>query len=137
MNLKKGAAMCIEERVFDEGVIWRLDGKVTGNSSGLLTDAVGRAASRGSRWIVVGFADVSMVDAGGLGSIVTLYRASASSRIRLSAAAVPPRVHHLLALTDLTKLVPIFDSVDRAVQHHRAPAWCAIAQARSAFQEAR
>ena len=59
---------------------------------------------------------VAMIDAGGLGALVTVYRASAASFMSLSLARVPARVRHLLTITHLTDVLAIFDSVEQALR---------------------
>ena len=107
--------MCIQEQMIDEGVIWRLDGRLAGDAGALLERAVNRAALHGRRRIVMDLSGVSMVDAGGLGALVTVYRACAASSIALSLARVPTRVRHLLAITQLTRVLTIVDSFEPAL----------------------
>ena len=110
--------MCIQEQAIDDGVVWRLHGLLTGDDSELLERAVSRAALHGWRRIVMDLSGVSMIDAGGLGSLVTVYRASAASLIALSLARVPKRVHHLFVITQLTTVLAIFDSVEQALRNN-------------------
>jgi anti-sigma B factor antagonist len=106
--------MRIEEHANDAAVVWALYGRLTGEASRLLERAVSRAARHGLSRIVVDLGGVSMIDAGGLGALVTVYRASAKNVIALSLARVPARVRQLLTTTHLTKFLPIFDSVEEA-----------------------
>ena len=117
MNNRKGAAMKIHEHALDDGVVWRLCGRLTGEAGDLLERAVSRATLRGRRRIVMDLSGVAMIDAGGLGALVTVYRASAASFIALSLARVPARARHLLTITHLTDVVAIFDSVEQAFQN--------------------
>jgi anti-anti-sigma factor len=114
MNIRRDQAMRIEEHANDAAVVWALYGRLTGEASRLLERAVGRAAHHGLSRIVVDLGGVSMIDAGGLGALVTVYRASAKNVIALSLARVPARVRQLLTTTHLTKFLPIFDSVEEA-----------------------
>jgi anti-sigma B factor antagonist len=106
--------MRIEEHANDAAVVWALYGQLTGEASRLLEPAVGRAVRHGSSRIVVDLGGVSMIDAGGLGALVAVYRASATKEIALSLARVPARIRQLLTATRLTQFLPIFDSVDGA-----------------------
>ena len=65
---------------------------------------------------------VSMIDAGGLGSLVAVYRATAASLLALSLAGVPSRVCHVLMITQLTNVLVIFDSVEQALPNTRSTA---------------
>jgi anti-anti-sigma factor len=113
---KKGAAMCIEEQAIEDGVFWRLCGRLTEGAGDLLEGAVTRAVLHGWRRIVMDLGGVSMIDAGGLGALVRVYRASAASLMALSLVRVPKRARHLLMITRLTTVLAIFDSVEQVPQ---------------------
>lgn len=109
--------MCIQEQPIDDGVVWRLYGRLTGDTSELLERAVSQAALQGWRRIVMDLSEVSMVDAGGLSSLIRVYRAGAASSIALSLARVPKRVRHVLTITRLTNVLAIFESVEQAFRN--------------------
>ncbi|MGH9143309.1 MAG: STAS domain-containing protein, partial [Vicinamibacterales bacterium] len=79
--------------------------------------------------IVIDLDGVSMVDAGGLGSLVTAYRTSTKNLIALSLARVPRRVRLLLTITQLTSVLQIFDSVEQALRSNCASARSAVSMA--------
>ena len=106
--------MRIEELTNDDGIVWLLHGRLTGAGRDLLMGALSLAALVGRPSIVIDMSDVSMIDAGGLGSLVIVYRESAAKLIALSLARVPTRVRQLLRITRLTMFLPLFDSVDEA-----------------------
>ena len=106
--------MRIEEQANDDGVVWLLHGRLTGEGGDLLLGALSSAAFGGRPRIVIDMSDVSMIDAGGLGSLATICSACAVKLIALSLARVPTRVRRLLAITDLTMFLTIFDSVEDA-----------------------
>src|SRR5258706_6614127 len=114
MNVRRDGPRRIEDHANDAAVVWTLYGRLAGKASRLLERAVGGAARHGSSRIVVDLGGVSMIDAGGLGALVTVYRASATNEIALSLARVPARIRQLLTATQLTKFLPIFDSVEGA-----------------------
>ena len=107
--------MCIREQAIDDVVVWRLYGRLTGDATALLDRALSRAALHGWRRIVMDLSGVSMIDAGGLGSLVAVHRATGASLLALSLARVPSRVRHVLMITQLTSLLVIFDSVEQAL----------------------
>jgi anti-anti-sigma factor len=123
--------MHIEERAIDGAVVLALYGRLTGDAD-MLTRAVSRAARDGWRKVVMDLGGVSTIDAGGLGALVTLYRVSVASLIALSLARVPRRVCQLLTITHLTRLLPIFDSVEEARSHRSVEPVHAIARRQSA-----
>jgi anti-sigma B factor antagonist len=118
--------MHIQEQGVEDGVVWHLCGQLTEACSDVLEGAVTRAARHGRRRIVVDLSDVSMVDAGGLGSLVSAYRISTRNLIALSLARVPKRVRVLLTITQLTSVLQIFDSVEQALRSTCASAGPAL-----------
>jgi anti-anti-sigma factor len=111
---EEGVGMRIEEHGNDDGVVWLLHGRLTGECGDLLCRALSRAALVGRPRIVIDMSDVSMIDAGGLGTLVTVYRASAVKLIALSLVRVPARVRQLLTVTHLTMFLTVFDSAEEA-----------------------
>jgi anti-anti-sigma factor len=106
--------MWVEEQAVEDGVVLRLSGRLTGEVADLLEAAVvGAAACRPGR-IVIDLTGVSMVDAGGLGALINAYQASAAALIPLGLARVPQRARELLAVTRLTSVFPIAESVEEA-----------------------
>ncbi len=118
--------MHIQEQGVEDGVVWHLCGQLTETCGELLEGAVNRAACLGRRRIVIDLDAVSMVDAGGLGSLVTVYRTSTKHLIALSLARVPKRVRLLLTVTQLTSVLQIFDSVEQALRSNCASARSAV-----------
>jgi anti-anti-sigma factor len=106
--------MRIEEHLNDDGVVWVLSGRLTRDDADVFVRAVSRAAHCGWRRIVLDLSGVSMIDAGGLGCLAAVYRASAANRIGVGLARAPNRIRQLLTLTHLTQFLPIFDSVEQA-----------------------
>ncbi len=90
--------------------------KLIGECDDLLCRALSRAALVGRPRIVIDMSDVSMIDAGGLGALVTVYCASAGKLIALSLVRVPARVRQLLTVTHLTMFLTVFDSAEEGVR---------------------
>jgi len=126
--------MHIEEYAIDGTIVLALYGRLTGNAD-MLNGIVSRAARDGSRRVVMDLGGVSTIDAGGLGALVTVYRVSEASLIVLSLARVPRRVRQLLTITHLTRLLPIFDSVEAARCHCAIEPACAMVRPESACVE--
>lgn len=103
--------MQIQERSLGDTVVWAVHGQLTGLARGSPFEApLRRAALDRRRRIVLDLAEVSLCDAGGLGLLLTTYRAAIEQRIALQICNVPPRVHHLLELTKLTSVLPLVTS---------------------------
>src|SRR5262245_55650893 len=103
--------MHIEKDANDGAVVLALYGRLTGDADTLIRE-VSRAARDGCRKVVVDLGGVSTIDAGGLGALVTVYRVSVASPLAVSLARASRRVRELLTITHLTRLLPIFDSVE-------------------------
>ena len=108
--------MHIETYANDGAVVLAVHGRLTGDGDTLIRE-VNRAARDGCRTVVVDLSAVSMIDAGGLGVLVTIQRISVANLIALSLARVPPRVRRVLTVTHLTRLLPFVDSVEKARRH--------------------
>lgn len=117
--------MRIEEHLNGDGVVWVLSGRLTGDDANVFGRAVSRAAHHGRRRIVLDLSAVSMIDAGGLGCLAAVYRATAANRMGLRLARAPNRIRQLLTLACLTQFLPIFDSVEQARSswHQESPFW--------------
>jgi anti-anti-sigma factor len=108
--------MHIETYANDGAVVLAPYGRLTGDADTLIRE-VSRAARDGCRKVVVDLSAVSMIDAGGLGVLVTIHRIGVANLIALSLARVPRRIRQVLTITHLTRLLPIFDSVEEARPH--------------------
>jgi anti-anti-sigma factor len=111
--------MRIHEQPIDEGILWRLEGRLSHTALDLLERA---AASPLVPWrrVVLDLSGVSMIDAAGVGAVVTAYRTCAERGVSVSLVGVPARVLHVLTILRLTDVLPIFDSAEEAV--HRGGA---------------
>ncbi len=114
--------MHIQEQSIEGGVVWHLRGQLTEGCGEMLERAVHRAACDGWRRVVVDLEAVSLVDAGGLGSLITAYRTCTKNLMALSLACVPKRVLQLLTVTQLTTVLQIFDSVEQAIRFESSSA---------------
>jgi anti-anti-sigma factor len=101
----------IQERSKGYTVVWAVEGQLTALARGSPFDEpLRRAVLDRRRTIVLDLADVSLVDAGGLGLVLTTYLAAIEHRIALQLGNVPPRVRHLLEVTKLTTVLPVVAS---------------------------
>jgi len=68
--------------------------------------------------ITINFANISYLDSGGLGTLVSLYTSSRNRQGRINLAGLNHRVMNLLNLTKLATVFDIFSNVDDAVRAH-------------------
>ena len=113
--------MRITERPIGDDVVLGLQGKLTGlDARDVLERTVDRLARAGRRRIVLDLNEVSMIDAGGLGSLAGACRASLRNFVTLRLVHVPRRIHTLIALARLTTVLATFDSVEDALNERRS-----------------
>lgn len=123
--------MKISERVIGDAIVLGLHGRLTGVDAHLLDRAVARRGRAGWRTLIVDLADVTAVDANGLGALVSAYRTSERSQTSMRLIRVPSRVHRLMAITRLVTVLDTFDSLEEALNAGRTPIASAPASARS------
>jgi anti-sigma B factor antagonist len=100
-----------------EAAVWRLVGRLSGLGDGGLGEQVTAIAVRdGRRRIVLDLSGVSLVDAGGVGVLATIYRLASEKKIAVALACVPRRVRDVLAITRLTTVLPMFESTEEALR---------------------
>ena len=113
--------MRITEHPIGNDVVLGLQGKLTGlNATDVLERTVDRLARAGRQRIVLDLDGVSMIDAGGLGSLAGACRASLRNLVTLRLVHVPRRIQTLIALVRLTAVLATFDSVEDALNDRRS-----------------
>ena len=92
-------------------VLLKVHGKLTGLDAGdVLERAVDGLAFNGRRSIMLNLSDASMMDAGGLGSLIGAYRASLRNGVTLRVVHVPRRIHQLIMIAGLSAVLESSDS---------------------------
>jgi len=87
---------------------------VFGEESASLRDGVKKLLS-GNPKIVLNLRDVTYIDSGGLGTLVSLYTTAQSSGGALKLASLNQRVDDLLQVTKLVTIFEVFDDEQAAV----------------------
>ena len=129
--------MCTQERRTTDAVVWRLSGPLTADVGEWFECALNRARAEGRRRIVIDLGGVAMTDAGGLGVLATACRWSATFTIALGLARVSRQLHHMLAITKLTDVLPIFESVEEALRDSPSVVQTAVASVSGTALEVR
>ena len=83
-----------------------ISGALESTSAADVRAALHEAVDRGSGDLVVDLRAVDHIDATGLGVLVGAYRRAQRMERRLVLRAVPPRVHRLLMVTRLHRVIP-------------------------------
>lgn len=109
-----------------EAALTALAGVVTAEAEAALVEALQQAAGRGARFLVVDLSGVFGIDSGGASSLLKLWAAARSRRVRLVAAAPDAGIRDILDLTQLSEVVSVFADLDRAFSAARAAAGQAL-----------
>jgi anti-anti-sigma factor len=88
---------------------------VVGNRQALKTAVVGELEN-GRRAVVIDLGETDLIDSGGLGVLVTLYRHAEELGGKLVLANLSDELSGLLRLTKLDTIFTVADSVEQALQ---------------------
>jgi anti-sigma B factor antagonist len=91
---------------------------VFGEETAELRDRIRALISKGSR-IVLNLADVTYIDSGGLGTLVSLYITARNAGGAVKLARLTQRVGDLLQITKLLTVFEVYGSEEEAVQSFR------------------
>jgi len=110
----------INVRVLSDGILivdcaGRL---IFGEETALLRDQVKDCLAQHNR-IVLNLADVTYIDSGGLGTLVSLYTTAHNGGGSVKLARLTQRVGDLLQVTKLLTVFEVYNSEDEAVQSFR------------------
>jgi anti-sigma B factor antagonist len=108
-----------ERQVGDVTVI-DLSGKLTtDHEAQRLKDKINSLVQQQRNRVIVNLADVSYIDSGGLGQLVSSYSTVAKANGGLKLLHVSRKNHDLLAITRLVTIFDTFDTEDEALQSFR------------------
>lgn len=94
---------------------------VFGEETAALRDQVKSLVSKDAR-IILGLADVTYIDSGGLGTLVALYTTAQTAGAIIKLARLTKRVGDLLQVTKLLTVFDVYDSEEAAVESFRKAA---------------
>ena len=69
---------------------------------------------KGGSGIVIDFSNTKFIDSIGLGTLVSIIKATALNDMKLALLSLPPQIKQIFELTRLYRLFDIFDNVDDA-----------------------
>ncbi len=112
--------MTVEERRIRDVVVIALKGKLTlGEGVTRLKDKINSVLLEGFVNIVIDLGDVSYIDSGGLGQLVSTFTSVTRSRGTLKLVRVGRRAHSLLAVTRLLTVFDAYDTEKEAIDSFR------------------
>jgi anti-sigma B factor antagonist len=91
---------------------------VFGEESASLRDTVKKLLAQSPK-LVISLREVSNIDSGGLGTLVSLYTSARSAGGAMKLASVSQRVGDLLQITKLFTIFEVFDDADAAAKSFR------------------
>ncbi len=101
----------------DRFAVVHLQGKIEiGSGDVHLREAIEAAEKLGHNHLILDLAKVSRVDSAGIGELVNQYRRLRERGVHLCLTRLNAKIYHLLALTRLVTVFPIFDSNEDAIQ---------------------
>jgi anti-sigma B factor antagonist len=108
--------MTVQERAIGSVVVLDLGGRlVLGDGDGLLKERVNALLKQGTKHVVLNLADVSYVDSSGLGALVGTFLTTRNEGGAMKLLSPSKRLHDLLAMAKLLKVLDICDSEAQAL----------------------
>jgi len=109
-------------RTLDGVIVVDCSGRIVfGEESATLRDTIKKTLAQSPR-IVLNLGEVSYVDSGGLGTLVSLYTTARNAGGGLKLARLTQRVSDLLQLTKLVSIFEVFENEQLAVQSFKKDA---------------
>ena len=109
-------------RALDGVMVVDCSGRIVfGEESATLRDTVKKMLTQSPR-LVLNLADVSYIDSGGLGTLVSLYTTARNAGGALKLARLTQRVGDLLQLTKLVSIFEVFENEQLAAQSFKKDA---------------
>ena len=113
----------IAQRTVEGVVILDVSGRLifSGEEESLLRNEVAGLVGAGERKLLVDLSQVSYIDSGGVGSLVTAYLHTLRRGGQLKVVCPNDRVCHVLKITHLTSVLDVFDNEAQALRSFDAP----------------
>jgi anti-sigma B factor antagonist len=106
--------LSVEIRVADDITVIRCQGRIAyGIEATALSGKIAQLA-RQARQVVIDLSGVEMIDAAGLGALISVALAAQASQCSIKLAAPGNRIRQLLELTNLTSIFEVYPSLDAA-----------------------
>lgn len=74
-------------------------------------------AQMGGRNIIFGFEEVTFMDSSGIGMMIGRYKQLQALQGRIAIACANEKIAEIIRLSGLTKLLPVFDTIEEALQY--------------------
>ena len=74
-------------------------------------------AQMGGRNIIFGFEEVTFMDSSGIGMMIGRYKQLQALQGRIAIACANEKIAEIIRLSGLTKLLPVFDTIEEALRY--------------------
>ncbi|MER8197368.1 STAS domain-containing protein [Streptomyces microflavus] len=107
----------VNRRTVGDVSIVALTGKITiGVGDVVLRGAVQDELNDGSTKILLDLKNVTTIDSSGIGELVSAYTTATNRGAKLKLVNLPPKIHDILAITQLITVFDVYDTEDEAVK---------------------
>ena len=107
--------MQINERIGPQGIILDVEGDLTYANQAVFKAAVEQAKQAGCRHLIVNLEQVRFVDSAGLGLLVLVAQSFKQRQAQVSILKPQSYVREIMSLTNIPKLIPIFEREEDAL----------------------
>ena len=108
-------SLSLETRVTEDVAVIRCEGRIAyGIEAGALSGEIAELAPQ-TRRVVIELSDVEMIDATGLGELVSVAVAAQASGCSIMLAAPGDFIRRVLTLTNLTSVFEVYPTLDAAI----------------------
>jgi len=120
MNKETLMQLRMSRRTVDGVLVVDCSGRIVfGEESGSLRDGVKKLLGESPK-VVLNLRDVTYIDSGGLGTLVSLYTTARNAGGALKLASLTQRVDDLLQVTKLVTIFEVFENEQAAVQSFKS-----------------
>ncbi|MEU1220311.1 STAS domain-containing protein [Streptomyces microflavus] len=107
----------VNRRTVGDVSIVAVTGKITiGVGDVVLRGAVQDELNDGSTKILLDLKNVTTIDSSGIGELVSAYTRATNRGAKLKLVNLPPKIHDILAITQLITVFDVYDTEDEAVK---------------------
>ncbi|MFJ5734778.1 STAS domain-containing protein [Streptomyces microflavus] len=107
----------VNRRTVGDVSIVAVTGKITiGVGDVVLRGAVQDELNDGSTKILLDLKNVTTIDSSGIGELVSAYTTATNRGAKLKLVNLPPKIHDILAITQLITVFDVYDTEDEAVK---------------------
>ncbi|CAM5256361.1 STAS domain-containing protein [Streptomyces microflavus] len=107
----------VNRRTVGDVSIVAVTGKITiGVGDVVLRGAVQDELDNGSTKILLDLGSVTTIDSSGIGELVSAYTRATNRGAKLKLVNLPPKIHDILAITQLITVFDVYDTEDEAVK---------------------